>query len=204
MIRLVLADDRALIREGIRRILEGFPDIRVVAETGTRIDLLEGASAAEPTAVLLGVVDDWARIIAMVPSLRRSGLHVLILATDPDPRYISRAVDAGAAGAITTGATPDELADALRRVSAGKRPRRGRTGGVRSGRRHARALPELSSREFEVMRILGSGRSVNETAEQLGLSPKTVGTYRTRILDKLGLSGTAELIRFVLERGLAE
>jgi DNA-binding NarL/FixJ family response regulator len=207
MIRLVLADDRALVREGIRRVLADFPDIGVIAETSTRIDLLdllERTTGPASTTVLLGVVDDWARIIAMIPSLRRSGLHVLVLATEPDPRYVGRAVSAGAAGAVTTDATPAELAEALRRAATGKRPRRGRSDTSSTARPDERPLPELSSREFEVMRMLGSGRSVVEAAERLGLSPKTVGTYRTRIMDKLGLRGTAELVRFVLERGLAE
>jgi DNA-binding NarL/FixJ family response regulator len=207
MIRLVLADDRALVREGIRRVLADFPDIGVIAETSRRIDLLdllERTTGPAPTTVLLGVVDDWARIIAMIPSLRRSGLNVLVLATEPDQRYVGRAVSAGAAGAVTTDATPAELAEALRRAATGRRPRRGRSGTHSTDRQDERPLKELSSREFEVMRMLGSGRSVVEAAERLGLSPKTVGTYRSRIMDKLGLRGTAELVRFVLERGLAE
>ncbi|HUF67706.1 MAG TPA: response regulator transcription factor [Longimicrobiales bacterium] len=204
MARLVVADDRALVREGIRRVLADFPDLFVIAETTTGIDLLQTATDLTADVVLLGVVDDWARIVALIPALRRSGLHVLLLATDPDPRYVGRAMTAGATGAVTTDVSPDELADALRRVTSGRPPRKGRQSATVRPDRTARPLPELSDREFEVMRLLGSGRSVNDIADRLGISPKTVGTYRGRVMDKLGLDRTVDLVRFVLERGLAE
>jgi DNA-binding NarL/FixJ family response regulator len=204
MARLVVADDRALVREGIRRVLADFPDLFVIAETTTGIDLLQTAADLAADAVLLGVVDDWGRIVALIPALRRSGLHVLLLATDPDPGYVGRAMTAGATGAVTTDVSPDQLADALRRVASGRPPRKGRQSATVRPDRTARPLPELSDREFEVMRLLGSGRSVNDIADRLGISPKTVGTYRGRVMDKLGLDRTVDLVRFVLERGLAE
>lgn len=204
MARLVVADDRALVREGIRRVLADFPDLFVIAETTTGIDLLQTATDLAADAVLLGVVDDWARIITLIPALRRSGPHVLLLATDPDPLHVGRAMRAGATGAVTTDVTPDELADALRCVASGRPPRKGRRSAAVRPDLTARPLPELSRREFEVMRLLGSGHSVNDIADLLGISPKTVGTYRGRVMDKLGLDRTVDLVRFVLERGLAE
>lgn len=204
MNRIVLADDRSLVREGIRRILADHADLDIVAETTTGLDLLDRLTDLSADVVLLGVIDDWARIVALIPAIRRAGLRVLVLATDPDPRYVDRAADAGAAGAITTAATSDELAEALRRVVSGKPLRKSASPAVRRPDPEARPLPELSAREFEVMRMLGAGQTVNDVADRLRLSPKTIGTYRSRILDKLKLSGTAELVRFVLERGLAE
>jgi DNA-binding NarL/FixJ family response regulator len=185
-------------------VLADFPDLLVIAETTTGIDLVQTATDLAADAVLVGVVDDWARIVALIPALRRSGLHVLLLATDPDPLYVGRAMTAGATGAVTTDVSPVELAAALRRVASGRPPRKGRRSATVRPDLTARPLPELSHREFEVVRLLGGGRSVNDIADRLGISPKTVGTYRGRAMDKLGLDRTVDLVRFVLERGLAD
>jgi len=203
MIQIVLADDRALFREGIRRILADESDLHVEAELSTGVDLLDTIAGIAADTVLLGVVDDdWTRIVALIPTLIEAGHRVLVMATNPEQRYIDRALHAGAAGMVTTEATAAELIEAIQRVASGRRLPGGLTGRSGSGRRD-RPLSILSAREYEVMRLLGGGHSVREIAERLDLSPKTVGTYRGRVKEKLGLSSTVELVRFVLERGLA-
>jgi DNA-binding NarL/FixJ family response regulator len=202
MTRLVLADDRALIRDGLRRTLSDFADLLVVAETTTGIDLLERAAEVPADVVLLSVAGDWPRIIALIPALRQAELRVLVLATAPEPRWVGRAENAGAAGAITTDASAVQLAAAVRRVANGRAPL-GKGGITVRVDRPDRPLPELSGREFEVMRLLAGGHTAKDIAARLGLSPKTVATYRGRVLDKLGLDSTVQLVRFALERGLA-
>jgi DNA-binding NarL/FixJ family response regulator len=202
MIRLVLAEDRALIREGYRRLVADAPDLSVAAETSTGADLLDRAPDIDADVVVLGVARDWPRIVSMIPSLRRAGLHVLVLATAPHPVDVQRAVAAGAAGVVTTAVSASDLVDAIHKAADG-RSLPASTGSASPQNDGRDATPGLSNREFEVMCMLGSGLSVRDIADRLNLSPKTVGTYRGRVMDKLGLDNTAELVRFVLERGLA-
>jgi len=202
MIRLVLAEDRTLIREGYRRILAEASDLTVSAETSTGADLLDRLPGIEADVILLGVARDWPRVISMIPSLRKAGLQVLLLATRPLSIDAERAANAGAAGVVTTAVSAAGLMAAIRQAARGRPPEepQGTPGGDADAVRNS--APGLSDREFEVMRMLGSGLSVRDIAERLDLSPKTVGTYRSRVMDKLGLTSTAELVRFVLERGL--
>jgi len=204
MIKLVLADDRALLRDGLRRILTDAGVVSVIAETSTA-DLLSLPAELDPHVVLISVDQDWPRIISLIPAVvRERKAAVLLLATTPRAVYVKRALRAGAAGMIATSASSQDLIEAVIRAARGDRITDvdGRAGWRQEGR--DRPLPELSEREFEVMRMLGSGWTVRQIASTLELSPKTVSTYRGRIMDKLGLHGTAELVRFVLERGLAD
>jgi two-component system invasion response regulator UvrY len=199
MKRIVVADDRALFRAGICRLLADQPDLQIV-ETATGAELIERVTEANADVVLLAVTSDWARIVPAIPALRSAGPNILVLATDPADHHIDSALSAGALAVLSTAVNRTGLLDALRRAADGLAP----DAGAAECDSPARPLPVLSDREFEVMQLLGSGSSVKEVAARLELSPKTVGTYRGRVMDKLDLRSTAELVRFVLERGLAE
>jgi DNA-binding NarL/FixJ family response regulator len=162
MKRIVVADDRALFRAGICRLLADQPDLQIV-ETATGAELIERV-------------------------------------TEANADVVDSALSAGALAVLSTAVNRTGLLDALRRAADGLAP----DAGAAECDSPARPLPVLSDREFEVMQLLGSGSSVKEVAARLELSPKTVGTYRGRVMDKLDLRSTAELVRFVLERGLAE
>jgi DNA-binding NarL/FixJ family response regulator len=132
----------------------------------------------------------------------RPGLRVLVLSAHPEDQYARRVLRAGASGYITKNQAPDELVTAIRRVARGGKYVTETFAGQLAADLAAPATgpDRLSNREYEVLAWLGAGKSVKEIAAAMKLSPKTVSTYRTRLLEKLGLRTTAELIRFAVER----
>ncbi len=208
MIRLVIADDHPIVREGLHRIVAEHPDMTVVGEAadGDRLqDLLQDVTA---DVLLLDISMPGLPFLEMMQRLRTTypRLRVLVVSAHPEDQYALRALRAGAAGYLTKNHTPDELAEAIRRVHQGARY-------VTSTLAEALAFeldPEydrplhdrLSEREYQVLVSLGAGKSLKEIAAEMSLSPKTVSTYRARVLNKLGLKTTAELIRFAIEQGL--
>ena len=210
MIRVILADDHAMVREGIRRVLEEQPGVSVVAEAASADELL-GRLSGVPADVLIldiampgpGVVETLRQVKTIQP-----GLRTLVLTAYPEADYAVRVLRAGAAGYLTKDRSLDQLVDAVRRVHRG---------GVHVSRSLGDALAErllgserepshaeLSDREFEVLRALAEGRPIKTIAARMSLSPKTVTTYRGRILQKLGLHSNADLVRYALEHGLVE
>ncbi len=209
MIRLLLADDHLIVREGIKRYLTDMPDMTVVAEAASGDEVIALARATEIDVALLDLSMPGPGFLQLMAQLAdvNPDMAILILSMQPEEMYAVRALRAGAKGYVPKDHSPDELASAIRLVAAGKRfvsaslaeslalgidPASNRP-------RHA----DLSNREFQVLVRLGAGRSVKEIAAQLTLSPKTVSTYRVRILDKLGLSTTADVIRYAVEHELA-
>jgi len=210
MIRVLIADDHALLRRGVREILEeGMPGIFVN----------EVSSAAETLKTILHDTYDIALLDIAFPDgngldvlkeihSQRPQVHVLFLSMYPEAQYAQRALHLGASGYLAKNSAPDELMNAVQRVMAG-------------GRYITPALAEqlaqeispdfespahnrLSDREFQVLIELGAGKSISEIAADLSLSPKTVSTYRFRLLEKLKLRTTADLIRYVLENQLSK
>lgn len=208
MIRLLIADDHPIVREGLKRILEELKDIQVVAEASTGDEVLVKLGAEPIDVALLDVSMPGPGIFAI---LERIGVEypkvrVLVLSMQPEEMYAIRVLKAGASGYLTKDHSPSELAGAIRRIHQG-------------GRYVSQALAEalamgldagadrppheaLSNREYQVLALLGSGKSIKEIAAQLQVSSKTASTYRSRILDKMGLETTADLIRYAVENKL--
>ena len=208
MIRVLIADDHALLRRGLRQLVESIPDLEVVGEVGTGDEVLPAVLDSSPHILLLDVNMPGAGFLTIMDNLRVKAPRVctLVVSGHAEPVYARRALRAGAAGYVSKSSAEQELIAAIRIAARG-------------GRYVSPALAEelaadlgsdlttnpherLSAREYEVMLLLASGRSVTAIAEQLHLSVKTVSTHRTRLLAKMKMNSTAELVRYALAHGL--
>lgn len=207
MHRILLVDDHVVVRRGIRSILEDhFPGI-AVAEAGSGEDALTMLSS-ELDAVVLDLSLPGRSGFDLLAEIkhRQPKLPVLIMSLHAEEQFAVRALRAGASGYLTKAAAPDQLVAAITKITRGGKyisetlAERIATdvGGDMTASRHER----LSDREFDVMRGIASGSSVSEIANQMHLSVKTVSTYRTRLLEKMGMSTNAELTRYAIEQGL--
>ena len=208
MIRILLADDHRVVREGIRRLLEERNGFVVVDEVGTVPELLVKLGEVAADVVILdiampgpGIVEALRQVKALRPQTR-----CLVLTAYPEADYAVRVLRAGAAGYLTKDRSLEQLVEAIRRVYRGGiyvSPSLGEALATRLGGAELEpAHGALSDREFEVLRALAQGDSLKAIAARLSVSPKTVTTYRSRILEKLGLGSNAELVRYALEHGL--
>jgi DNA-binding NarL/FixJ family response regulator len=209
--RIVLADDHAVVRRGLRQILaESFPRI-VIGEAADAVEALRLVLSSPWDVVILDLSLGGGRSgLDVLKDIRRRrpGLPVLILSIQPEGQYARRALRAGAAGYLTKEAAPEELVKAVRKVLKGGRYvsaafAEKMAGDIGSSRTEA-PHEKLSDREDQVLRLIASGRSSGEIAGALGLSVKTVTTYRARLIEKLGVHSTAELTRYALEHGLID
>jgi two-component system, NarL family, invasion response regulator UvrY len=203
MIRLAIADDHPIVREGLRRIASDDAGISVIGEASSGAELMRLLAAAAVDVVLLDVSMPGATFVEMLRQLRERHptIKVLVLSAHPEDQWAARALQGGAAGYLTKDHSPDQLVHAIRRVARGGKyvseSMAERLAGM-ADRGLTRAPHEqLSDREFEVLRALGGGMMVKEVAAQLGLSVKTVSTYRSRLLEKMGLKSKADLVRYV-------
>jgi DNA-binding NarL/FixJ family response regulator len=208
VIRVAIADDHPIVRQGLRRIASEDPGISVTGEAATAEELFQLLEAAPVDVALLDVSMPGATFAETLRELRERhpSVKVLVLSVHPEDQWAVRALRAGAAGYLTKDHSPEQLVQAVRRVARGGKYvseslAEKLAGMVDQGR--TRALHELlSDREFEVLRALGSGMSVKDVAEQLHLSAKTVSTYRTRLLEKMGLRSKVDLVRYVMVHDL--
>lgn len=208
MIRLFIADDHPIVRAGLAGIVAEEGDMTVVGETSSGVDLVERLRKTTTDVLLLDVSMPGPGLVPLLEALRavHSTIAVLVLSVHPEEQYATRALRAGARGYLTKDHSPSELVAAVRKVYAGGRyvsttlaeRLAAELSGGTSGLPHER----LSDREFEVLCLLGSGRSVTEIATLLSLSVKTVSTYRMRLLEKLPAQSNAELVRYVVAHGL--
>jgi DNA-binding NarL/FixJ family response regulator len=208
MIRLAIADDHPIVREGLRRIAADDAGISVTGEASTAAELFRLLAAAAVDVILLDVSMPGATFVETLKGLREQhpSIKVLVLSAHPEDQWAMRALRAGASGYLTKDHSPEQLVQAIRKVARGgkyvsesmaeKLAGMVDDGGTRAP--HER----LSDREFEVLRALGSGMMVKDVAEQLRLSAKTVSTYRTRLLEKMGLKSKADLVRYVVTHQL--
>jgi DNA-binding NarL/FixJ family response regulator len=208
MIRLAIADDHPIVREGLRRIASGGAGITVTGEASTAAELFRLLTGAAVDVVLLDVSMPGSTFVATLKELREKhpSVKVLVLSVHPEDQWAMRALRAGAAGYLTKDHSPEQLVEAIRRVARGSRYVSGTLAEKLAGlvdEAGTRSPHErLSDREFEVLRALGSGMAVKEVAEQLDLSAKTVSTYRARLLEKMGLKSRSDLVRYVVEHEL--
>ena len=209
MIRLLIADDHPIVREGLKRIIADCPDMRVVAEAATGEEVVRLSHKNGVDVILLDISMPGPGFLEVMRTLRveQSGQRILVLSVYPEDQYAIRALRAGAGGYLTKDNSPEELAEAIRRVYRGGKyvtPSLAEKLAFEL-EPHAQRQPHesLSDREYQVLCRLGSGDSVKEIASRFTLSPKTVSTYRARILDKMNLKSTADLIRYAVEHDIA-
>jgi len=208
MIRILLVDDHPVVRHGIRQILvDGLKNVSVGEASDVR-----GARASIRgdgwDVVVLDVTLPGESGLDLLKDIRRShpGLPVLVLSMHPAAQFARRALAAGALGYLTKESAPTELVYAVEQISRGRQYLGSRTQDRdRQAIRHDRPPHDaLSDREYQVLRMLGSGQTVSEIAASLSLSVKTLSTYRARLLDKLQMRSNAELMRYAIENGLVD
>jgi two-component system, NarL family, invasion response regulator UvrY len=210
MIRLLVVDDHPIVRQGVRHILSGAPDVAIIDEALNGADALTKARNQEWDAILLDLSMPGSDGLEVLKQLRREHPHlpILILSTYPEDQFALRAIRAGASGYLTKDSAPDQLATAIRQVVGGglylspwlaERLAREVAGGPPKPP-HER----LSDREYQVMLRIASGKTTKEIASELCLSGKTVSTYRHRLTKKIGLTSESELTAYVFRNRLLE
>lgn len=208
MIRVVAADDHPIVLEGLGRLLSKHDDMRLVGETSDGDELIRMAEEVLADVVLLDISMPGPGFAAIIRELRRlrPRLAVLVLSGQPASQYAVRVLRAGAAGYVSKDSLSEELARAIRAAAAGRRyvsPNVAVSLADAVAEDEQRPAHEaLSDREFEVLKYTALGRPVKQIALELGVSPKTVSTYRRRVLDKLKLDSQAEAIRYAVSQGI--
>jgi two-component system, NarL family, response regulator NreC len=207
VIRVVIVDDHAVVRAGLRLLLEAESDLEVVGDAGNTRDAVLEVRAGKPDVVLLDVVMPNESGIEALPKLFHEApdMKVLMLSMQDDPSYVREAFAAGASGYVLKEAADAEVVAAVREVAAGHRYVHPALGArMIAADAEALAIAEadpLSDREREVLRMLALGHTNQEIAKQLYISVRTAETHRAHIMRKLRLSTRAELVRYALEHG---
>lgn len=206
--RILLVDDHAVVRDGLRQLLEGEPDLAVCGEAGSAEQALEVAAQVKPNLAIVDISLGGANGIELIKNLRalQPDLQILVLSMHDEAHFAERALRAGASGYVMKREARDRIMEAIRTVCAGNiyvsdrlqksmlhQYLHGSPGGEPS------PISRLSDREVEVLTLLGRGASSKEIAERLHLSQKTVDSHRTHLKEKLNLGGATELVRFAFE-----
>lgn len=210
VIHVLLVDDHAVFRSGLRRILASEPDIEVVGEAENGERAVFEAIANAPDVVVMDVLMPGKSGIEAIPTVLQAvpAAKVLVLSMQDDPRYVRQAFEAGASGYVLKEAADTEVIDAVRAVARGEQYVHPILGAKlvtaeAADRRRAEADP-LSDREREVLRLLALGHTNQEIAATLYISVRTAETHRAHIMQKLGLSSRADLVRHALDNGLID
>ena len=211
-IRILLADDHAMMRQGLRHILESQPEFEIVAETSSGIEAIESARHLKPDVAIVDVAMKELNGIEATAQILKHSPHtaVLILSMYSDERYVLRAVKAGARGYVLKNSAGDELIQAIHAVEKGLAffsPAVGRIfqngfARLKDARETTDRYDLLTSRERQIYQLLAEGNSNKDIANRLSLSLHTVETHRWRIMEKLDLHSTADLVLSAVRRGL--
>jgi DNA-binding NarL/FixJ family response regulator len=210
LIKVLIADDHAIVRRGLRQILAETADIVVAGEAATAPEVLQAVRAERWDAVILDVSLPGGSGMDLLGDIRRDrpSLPVLILTVYSEDQYAVRAIRAGAAGFLTKEAAPERLVEAVRKIASGGRyvsPEVAeKLASFVSANDHSPPHERLSNREFEILKMIASGKTVSQIADTLVLSVKTVSTHRTRMLKKMGMKTNAELTHYAVRNGLVE
>src|SRR4051794_30686707 len=208
--RVLIVDDHAVVRSGLRKILEAVDDIEVVGEAGCVRDAVFEARIAKPDVILMDVVMPGESGIEGAPKVLHEApdAKLLVLSMQDDPRYVREAFAAGAAGYVLKEAADTEVVHAVREVAGGRSyvdPSLGaKLAAAEIDERRRAADDPLSEREREVLRLLALGHTNQEIAKMLYISVRTAETHRAHIMRKLRLATRAELVRYALSHGLLE
>ena len=208
MIRLAIADDHPVVREGLKRLISDSPDMQIVCEAVNGWEVVPMLKENQIDILLLDISMPGGKFLDTLQRIRTEtlGVKVLVLSVHPEESYAFRAHKAGAYGYLTKDQSPEELTAAIRRIYRGRKYisaalaeqllNENIEGAVETP--HKR----LSNREYEILCMLGAGKRPKDIADDLSLSPKTVSAHRKNILQKLKLESTSELIRYAMEHGL--
>jgi len=209
MIRILLVDDHPVVRRGIRTILTERFDDAVVAESGDAPEALREVRGSPWDVVLIDISLPGPSGLDLIKQLHRDypGLPLVVVSMHPAAQFARRALTAGALGYLTKDSAPDEFVSAIDHARTGRRyvgPDDDARGD--EWRDRAASMPHdvLSDREYQTLRLLGSGQTVSEIAKALNISVKSVSTYRARVLEKLGMRSNAELMRYAIENDLLD
>jgi DNA-binding NarL/FixJ family response regulator len=210
VIRILIVDDHAIVRNGVKILFEGRPETATFGEASNAQEAARLVREQDWDVVVMDITLGDRSGIEVMKDLNaiRPGLHFLILSMHSEAQYARRAFKAGASGYITKDSLPDELARAIKKVAQGGKyvsPTLAEMLVMDVDRGIDRAAHErLSDREFEIMRLIGSGKTVSEIARLISRSVKTVSTYRARILEKMGMRTNAEITYYVIQNKLLE
>ena len=209
-IHVLIADDHAIVRQGLRQILSETGDLLIAGEAGDGAEALQLARQRPWDVFLLDVSMPNRNGIDTLKQLKKEfpRLPVLILSMHPEEHYAVRALKAGAAGYLTKQSAPEQLVTAIRQVAAGKK-----YVSPAVALQLVEAIADdvdkppherITDREYQVLVLIATGNTLTQVAEKLNLGVATVSTYRARLLEKMSLKSTAELIRYGIEHGLVE
>jgi DNA-binding NarL/FixJ family response regulator len=210
MIRILVVDDHAIVREGLKQILSDVSDISVLAEAANGQEAMDRIRRETFDVILMDISMPGRSGLEILKDIKNEQpkLPVLILSMHPEEQYAIRALKAGAAGYMNKSSAPDELIGAIRKVSAGRKyvsPSVAEKLAFELGSDPTRLPHELlSDREYQVMIMLAAGKSVSEIGEELCLSVKTISTYRARIMEKMNLKKNAELTLYAVQHHLLQ
>ena len=210
MIKILIADDHPVVRKGLKEIIEETPDMVVGGEASNGQEVLENVRKSDYDVVLLDISMPGRSGLEILKELKseKPELSVLILSIHPEEQYAVRALKAGASGYLTKESAQDELIAAIRKASTGRKY-------ISSSLAEKLAFyleidtekplhETLSDREYEVMCMIASGKTIKEIAEELFLSVKTISTYRSRILEEMRMKSNVELTHYALKHGLVD
>jgi DNA-binding NarL/FixJ family response regulator len=208
MIKVLIADDHTLVRKGLKQVLLDAGDIHKVDEAKDGIETLNKVNKGKYDLVILDISLPGRSGIDILKQLKCShpSLPVLMLSMHPEEQYAVRSLRAGAAGYMTKESAPAELIDAIKKVAAGGKYITASLAEKLAGEIGADAEKQpheiLSDREYQVMCMIASGKTVKEIADDLNLSVKTISTHRSRILNKMQMDNNAQLTHYAIKRGL--
>jgi DNA-binding NarL/FixJ family response regulator len=208
MIKILIADDHAIVRGGLKQINATTDDIVVTGEAAQGSEVVDKLRICEVDLLLLDMTMPGISGVDLIRRVRveQPALPVLVLSIHNEAQVVSRALRAGATGYVTKDSDPDVLLAAIRKLAAGGRFIDPKLVDAIIFETHSGDAPPhevLSDREFQVLQMLAAGTSINEIAETLALSAKTISTHKMRLMQKLGLANNAELILYTVRHGLA-
>jgi len=210
VIKLLIADDHVIFREGLKHILEEHPDILVGDEAGNGQEVLDYIWKNEYDMILLDIGMPGMPALEVLKQVKneRPRLPVLVLSMYPEDQYAVRFIRAGASGYLTKESAPEELITAIRKITAGRKYITSSVAEKLADEvepdAEKPAHHTLSDREFEVFRLIASGKTVKQIADDLFLSVKTISTYRSRILEKMKMKTNAELMHYALKQHMLD
>jgi len=210
MIRILIADDHAIVRQGLRQIVSDQPDMVVAGEADSLTQTMEAVQSDSWDVLVLDLTMPDGNGLDLLRELRftKPDIRVLVLSMHSEDQFALPVLQAGASGYLTKETVPEELVRALRRIHRGGKyvsqslaeKLVGAVGGDDNREEHEK----LSAREFQVFFMLATGRTLKEIARELGLSVKTISTYRSRTLEKLGLQTNAEIVRYAIHQRIID
>ena len=208
MIKVLLADDHALLRGSLKQLLDDTGFVQVVAQAGEYSEIMKAMTAHPVDVAILDISMPGKNGVDIVKILKDKypALKILMLSMHPEDQYAVRCLKAGASGYLTKNTAPEKLVDSIQVIAAGRKYITAEL--AESLASHLTEDSDkplhatLSDREFQTIRMIASGKKLSEIADELSLSPKTVSVYRARILEKMRMKTNGELTRYALENGL--